>query len=119
MKWLKRLIGGEQKAGKPTPPSYKSKAVIKILNSYGHYDSSPLLVEKSPDVEKIFKDSNPPVIQQLSDRNRDYWSSASVGDRRMTLYIGYLQHPNPEVRKAVMVFLPHDMPARVAQVLTD
>ena len=108
MNWLKRLFGGEQ-------------AVIAIPNSYGQGDGSALLVEKSPDLEKIFNSPDPPVIQKRSDGTRDYWSTASVDTRRTALLVGYLQHPNPEVRKAVMAFTPpaRYMPASVRAVLVD
>jgi hypothetical protein len=120
MNWLKRLLSGEQKAEKVTSATReRPKAVIEIPNSYGHFDSSPLLVERSPDLNKILSDPNPPVIQKLSDANRAYWSAASVSERRMTAAIGYLQHPNPEVRRAVMAFVPPNPPVRVAQVLVD
>ena len=120
MNWLKRLLSGEQKAQKATSATReKAKPVIEISNSYGHYDSSPLLVEKSPDLNKIFSGPNPPVIQKLSDTNRTYWSTASVSERRMTALIGYLQHPDPQVRKAVMAFIPQNQSGRVAQVLVD
>lgn len=90
--------------------------VIEV-QSYGHYDSSPLLIEESPDLERLFTDL--PVIQKPSEHNRGYWSTASASERRMTLLVGYLQHPNPEVRKAVMAFIPDEMPGRVSQLLVD
>jgi HEAT repeat protein len=120
MNWFKKLFGSEQKTTKVTSATgEKSKTIIEIPNSYGHYDSSPLLVEESPELEKIFSDPNPPVIQKLSDANREYWSTASASERCMTALIGYLQHPNPEVRRAVMGFIPQNQSGRVSQVLID
>lgn len=109
MNWLKSFFLGKQKEKKVAPATReKPKAVIEIWNNYGIYDSSPLLVEESPDIEKIFNDPDPPVIQRLSDANREYWSTASAEDRRITALIGYLQHPDPEVRRAVMKFIPQN-----------
>lgn len=120
LNWFKRLLSGEPKTDKVVSDTReKSAAIIEILNSYGHFDSSPLLVEKSPNLKEIFESQNPPIIQKLSDRNRQYWSNASAKEKLMTALIGYLQHPDPEVRKATMAFVPQDPPVRVAQVLVD
>ena len=120
MNWFRRLFSWGKRGEKVAPVGReKSRGVIEIPNSYGNYDSSPLLVEERPDLEAIFKSHDPPVIQKISEQNRDYWATASVAERCMTLFVGYLQHPNPEVRRAVMAFIPRDMPAIVSQVLVD
>jgi HEAT repeats len=120
MGWLKKLFGREQTTEKVASASHdRPRAAIEIRNAYGNYDSSPLLVEESPDLEKILCSPEPPVIQKPSDANREHWSTASASERRMTAFIGYLQHPNPEVRKAAMALVPEYDPARVDQVLVD
>jgi hypothetical protein len=97
----------------------KQNTSIEISNSYGHYDNSPLLVESTPDLDKIFSVPNPPIIQKITDANRKYWSTAPSSASHMAALIGYLQHPNPEVRKTVMEFTHQNQSARVAQVLVD
>jgi hypothetical protein len=64
----------------------------------GFYDSAPLLLDETPDLEQLFAD--PPVIQKPTEQNSPYWNSAEADAkvRRMTLVTGYLQHPKPEVR---------------------
>ncbi len=113
MNWFRRLFRGRVQDSASSPDTQ-----IQIGNNYGHYDGSPLLVSASPNLDEIFT-GDTPVIQRLSDRNRNYWSKASLGDRRMTALIGYLQHPDPEVRRSVMRFVPSNQSARVAQVLLD
>lgn len=99
--------------------SHDSQGTIQIRNSYGHYDGSPLLVSASPNLEEIFTGDNTPAIQMLSDGNREYWSTASLRERRMTALIGYLQHPDAPVRMATMRFVASNQSARVSQVLFD
>ena len=120
MNWLKRLLGGEPKTDKVASDTReKPTAAIEIPNSYGHYDSSPLLVERFPNLNEIFGNQDPPTIQKLSDNNRQYWSKASAKEKLMTALIGYLQHPDPEIRKATIAFVPQNQSGRVAQVLVD
>ncbi len=93
-------------------------AFIEVTNSYGHFDSSPLLVLPSPNLDEIMG-GDTPVVQKLSAANRTYWASADLGDRRMTALIGYLQHPDPSVRVGTMRFVPSNGSSRVAQALVD
>jgi len=68
MNWLKRLLGGEPKTDKVASDTReKPTAAIEIPNSYGHYDSSPLLVERFPNLNEIFGNQDPPTIQKLSE----------------------------------------------------
>jgi hypothetical protein len=93
--------------------------LLKILNPYGFYDSSPLLIQEFPDIEKIFNNPEPAVIQMLSKDNRAFWKTASISERKMTLFIGYLQHPNSEVKIKTIALLRNNSVMRVSQVLLD
>lgn len=84
----------------------------------GGYDSAPLLLEDTPDLEELFAD--PPVIQKPTEDNREFWSSASMKLRRVALFTGYLRHPDPGVRqKTLGLMTPADYTAGVAQLLFD
>ena len=77
--------------------SPESKKKVFEVFPRGFYDSAPLLIEKSPDLEKLF--AAPPVIQKKTKQNMKFWGkSASSLDKRKALVTGYLQHPDPEVR---------------------
>ncbi len=100
--------------GKGKDPDMKKQ--IKVPPR-GHYDSAPLLIDEIPDLEKLFAD--PPIIQEATDRNRDYWSSAKDEIRRMTLATGYLQHPAPEVRLKTLELIAKYRPPGNDQLLFD
>ena len=84
--------------------------VIEIANKWGIGDGTPLLVEANPNMECLFSDPNPTIPQRITARNREYWESASVNEKRTNLAIVYLAHPNPEV---VLRMLQHHIPAEV------
>ncbi|MBC7247679.1 MAG: HEAT repeat domain-containing protein [Actinobacteria bacterium] len=91
-----------------------------IPKSYGLYDDSPLIVEESPDLERLLNSDEPPVIQTLSDRNRSFWEEvASTEAKRTSLLIGYLQHPDPDIRIRTMEYAAMSASSRVTQVLVD
>jgi len=84
----------------------------------GHYDSAPLLIEETPDLEKLFR--NPTVIQKPAGQNRKYWESAGASARIATLVTGYLQHPNPEIRiKTLDLYVKYKLFGTADQLLFD
>lgn len=105
---------------KPKPIKIRKDPTMKKqikVPPRGHYDSAPLLIDEIPDLEKLFAD--PPIIQQSTERNRDYWSSAKTEIRRMTLATGYLQHPDPEVRLKTLALIAKHRPPGNDQLLFD
>jgi uncharacterized protein YndB with AHSA1/START domain len=99
------------------PDSVPNRIVIR--NSYGHFDNSPLTIEAHPNLEQIFMSSDPPVVQQLSKDNEAHWAQAPAEERRMMAVIGYLQHPDPAIRKAVMPYTRDHNAMLVGRALTD
>jgi hypothetical protein len=83
---------------------------IEIANEWGIGDGTPLVVEASPNLERVFSDPNPTVPQRITARNREYWESASVKTKQADLAIAYLSHPNSEV---VLRMLQHHIPTEV------
>lgn len=98
------------------------RGAIEIDNKWGIGDGTPLLVEASPDLERIFSNPNPTVPQRITAKNREYWESVSVSEKRINLVMAYLAHPNPEIKISM---LQHHIPAEVlntigvTDVLTD
>jgi hypothetical protein len=73
----------------------------------GNYDSAPLLLEVAPDMEGLFAD--PPVVQEPTPQNREYWDSADARMRLLGVVQGYLQHPQPVVRlRTLGLMAEHD-----------
>ncbi len=129
MNFLSKLFGKKQPvtpssdqpsrgAEHPTPAT-KTAKLIEIKRSYGWEDSAPLLVETNPNLEQIFNDPNPPIPQRITDRNRASWERADLNYKRTALALAYLQHPDPEFRKATLGFIGNIGAARVDQVLID
>jgi hypothetical protein len=87
--------------------------------SHGYYDNAPLLIDEIPDLVQLYND--PPIIQKPTKQNRQYWASENAKLRRMTLSIGYLQHPNPEVRLKTLKLIEEyrQMEGSIWQVLFD
>ena len=105
---------------KPKPQEKKEdpsqKKQIKVP-SRGHYDSAPLLIDEIPDLEPLFAD--PPIIQQSTPQNREYWRSEKAEIRRMALTTGYLQHPSPAVRLKTLELFAKYRPPGNDQLLFD
>lgn len=71
MDFLSKLFSkGKQQEG-------KSADFIKVSNNEGIGDGTSLLVERHPNLERIFSDPNPHPPQQLTQENRSYWESKS------------------------------------------
>ena len=109
-----RLPAKPKSIEKGKDPNMKKQ--IKVP-ARGHYDSAPLLIDEIPDLEQLFAD--PPIIQESTERNREYWSSAKAEIRRMTLTTGYLQHPAPEVRLKTLELIAKHRPPGNDQLLFD
>lgn len=89
-----------------------------MVDCRGFYDTAPLVLEKNPDLLWLFE--NPPVIQQLTKKNKEFWASASQRESRISLVTGYLQHPNPAVRQKTLGLMNHrDYTVGVEQLLVE
>lgn len=100
-------------------PSNMSGSFIEIKRCYGWGNGTPLLVEVNPNLEEIFSDTNPPNPQRRTDPNPEAWERAELRYKRIPLAIAYLQHPNPQIRKATLDPI-HDIDAAViSQVMAD
>lgn len=93
--------------------------LIEVPNNWGIGDSTPLLVERQPDLESIFSDPNPSPPQQLTERNRSYWESQDPRGIRCALAVAYLSHPAPEVRAATIRLVKSLNAVGIRQMLVD
>lgn len=93
--------------------------VINVPNKWGIGDGTPLIVERRPDVRKIFSDSNPPNPQQITDGNREYWKDEDIEGKRVGLAVAYMQHPDPDIRKATIELAGQIDAIGVSQMLVD
>lgn len=94
------------------------QAQIQVPPRGGGYDSAPLLLEVAPALDELLTD--PPVVQALTEDNRRYWSSAPPDPRRIALFTGYLQHPDPKVRLSILDLLTAaEYSAGISQLLVD
>ncbi len=75
---------------------------IELHNWVGDGDGSPYLVERDPDLEKIFTSLSPPIPQRLTNKNRKYWKDSSLETKRNSLAMAYLQHPDYRIREATI-----------------
>ena len=117
---IKGLIVSDKKEvelpGRKTAKSKKTSLIE--VNSKGFYDGAPLLLEENPDLQRIFEKL--PLIQRPTQTNKDFWTSASKQERRMSLFIGYLQHPDPGIRQETLgILTPGDYTLGVSQLLID
>ena len=55
------------------------------VNSYGVGNGTPLLVKQNPNIEKILKDPNPPIVQKITENNRQYWKRADIEEKQIPL----------------------------------
>lgn len=115
MGFLDKLFG----KNKTTHVESRVGNLIEVANNWGIGDGTPLLVDANPDLELIFSDPNPPVPQQLTDKNRTYWEGVDLKTKRNALAVAYLQHPNSAVRKTTIDLVRDVNTVGVTQVLVD
>lgn len=114
MGFLKNIFG---KIKPSTKRRCESEDFIEIPNEWGIGDGTPLLVERFPNLEKIFTDTNPPIPQQLTERNNKYWEEANLEAKRNALAIAYLQHPDFCIQKKTIPLVENICSIGVIQVL--
>jgi len=104
---------------RPTESEIVTPNVLEVPNDWGIGDGTPLVVERRPDVRRIFSDPDPPSPQQITDRNQEYWKDADTKTKRVGLAIAYMQHPDPAVREATIEIAGHINAIGVYQALVD
>lgn len=103
-----------------TPVSHGESSIFEIPNRWGIGDGSPLLVDRSPEIQKIFDPDNSKIPQ----RSDSYWRAAGDLDKQCAIAVAYLSHPEPAVRRQALDEVarhPQRLPGRlvVSQVLVD
>jgi hypothetical protein len=117
-----RMFGNPKKAkdsiARPDVEN-KNDDYFEVPNRYGVGDGTPLIVSVKPDLERVFNAPTAPIPQKLTNRNRDYWKTASTAEIKEALAIAYLQHPNPLIRLKVISYIPDVWTLLVMQASVD
>jgi tetratricopeptide (TPR) repeat protein len=61
-------------------------------------DGSPLVLEISPNLERIFTHLTPQAPLQANTKNETFWAEETLENQRKHLVMAYLHHPDPAVR---------------------